>query len=349
MLRLLFLGSISAILGNATPKISAEYLFEEFLAVFGKGYGAFDDNDRLKRFEVFSANLDKIEELNANDAHAQYSHLTPWADLTNTEFTSMHGLDSPSMICQFATPPPKLKPTAVPKSSIDYVALGATVAVKNQGKCASCWAHASTAVVEGRLKLDTGHITSLSEQYLMDCDSARVCKGCCGGLGERTLQWLASPHTPGIASEEQYPYASASGNDPTSKHCNKTCPLVAAVKGFGQVQGDSASMLAASTEYGILSVAMDSSVLQFYKSGVITAVENCSTVTSNHQVAIVGYGTSEGVDFWKVRNSYGSEFGEQGYFRIERSSGDEAAPCGMSGCVTAVTGAAYIPSSSRSD
>ena len=62
--------------------------------------------------------------------------MTPWADLTDAEFTSMHGLDSPSMACQFFTPPPKLKPTAVPKPSIDYVALGATVAVKNQGKVA---------------------------------------------------------------------------------------------------------------------------------------------------------------------------------------------------------------------
>ena len=76
------------------------------------------------------------------------------------------------------------------QASLDYVALGATVAVKNQGKCGSCWVHATTAVVEGRLKIDTGNTTSLSEQYLMDCDTTRVCNGCCGGLPERTLNGL---------------------------------------------------------------------------------------------------------------------------------------------------------------
>ena len=98
---------------------------------------------------------------------------------------------------------------------------GATVAVKDQGNCSSCWAHATTAVVEGRLKLDTGNITSLSEQYLLDCDKSRVCSGCCGGLSEDSMQWLAGEsgaatgEGPGISSEEAYPYTSASGTDPT--------------------------------------------------------------------------------------------------------------------------------------
>ena len=328
---------VSALLVVNAAAMPAEALFEEFIATFGEGTRT--KHERMERFKIFSANIAKIAELNVHDTHARYSHLTPWADLTEAEFTSMHGL-TPNMVCQFETPPPELVPTAVPKSSIDYVALGATVEVKNQGKCGSCWAHATTAVVESRLKLDTGNITSLSEQYLMDCGLRQQgCRGCCGGLGERTLQWLAEPKIPGIASEELYPYTSSSGTDPTPRYCNKTIPKVAAakVKGFGQVCGDSKSMLAASTQYGVLSVAMDSHPLQFYKSGVITQVANCSTVISNHAVAIVGYGVDNGVEYWKVRNSYGAEFGEQGYFRIVRSDGDEAAPCGMSGCIVAAT------------
>ena len=81
--------------------------------------------------------------------------------------------------------------------------------VKNQGKCGSCWAHATTAVVEARLKLDTGNTTSLSEQFLLDCDKSRGCKGCCGGLSEDALQWLAGDSGAagtgkGIASEAAY-------------------------------------------------------------------------------------------------------------------------------------------------
>jgi C1A family cysteine protease len=298
------------------------------------------------RYEIFTANLQKIEDLNRLNPHTIYSHLTQWADLTEEEFTNMHGMGAPDNICQFLTPPPELSPTAKPKESLDYVALGATVAVKNQGKCASCWAHASTAVIEARLKLDTGNTSSsLSVQYLMDCDKARVCKGCCGGLPERTLQWEAS--APGIASEKQYPYTSGSGTDPTKGKCNHTVPLVAKLTGFGHLGGDEVSMMAGMTQYGVFSVSMDSRPLQFYKRGVIMVPNHmnstvCDAVSGgNHAVAMVGYGTDGETAYWKVRNSYGAAFGEQGYFRIQRFSTDDAAPCGMSECVIAGTHAAW--------
>ena len=337
VLLLAVLGTVRA-LPNAKEK--GMRLFEEFVTRFDRHYAT--DEERLNRYNIFENNVKKILELNNNtDGKAVYSHLTQWADLTVHEFTAMHGF-LPQTICQFATSAPRLSPSASPKPSLDYVALGATVKVKNQGKCGSCWAHATTAVVEGRLKIDTGTITSLSEQYLMDCDPTRVCGGCCGGLPERALQWLANETCPGIAGEQQYPYVSGSGEDPTKNQCKNNVPLVGNVTGFGVLNGDAMSMLSGNTEYGLLGVAMDSSPLQFYKSGIITNPK-CSE-TSNHAVAIVGYGSENGIDYWKVRNSYGTQFGEDGYFRIERTA-DQGAPCGMNGCVIAATGAKYISSS----
>ena len=333
---LLAVGTTSAASFATGPEVK---LFEEFEVMFERRYTTAEE--RLDRYNVFKDNLKRINELNnSTGGTAVYSHLTQWADSTKHEFTTMHGF-LPQTVCQFATPAPTLSPTATPKSSLDYVALGATVGVKNQGKCGSCWAHATTAVVEGRLKIDTGNITSLSEQYLLDCDPKRVCQGCCGGLPERTLQWLASESCPGIASEQQYPYASGSGTDPTKNQCKSNVPLVGNVTGMGVLNGDARSMVSGSTEYGIIGVAMDSSPLQFYKSGIITNPK--CTDTSNHAVAIVGYGAENGVDYWKVRNSYSTKFGEDGYFRIERyASGGDGAPCGMSGCVVAATGAKYL-------
>ena len=155
----------------------------------------------------------------------------------------------------------------------------------------------------------------------------------------REVQWLTTPHG-GVSSTALYPYTSASGVDPTPK-CKKSVPNVAKLTGFGVVPGDSKSMLSGNTEYGVMSVAMDSKPLQFYKKGIITN-PNCSPTGGNHAIAIVGYGTEHGVAYWKVRNSYGTAFGESGYFRIQRSTGAEAAPCGMSGCVVAATGATYL-------
>ena len=339
--------SITTATTTTNTNTSSYKLFTEFQTVFKRKYK--NEQERLTRYKIFHENMEKIEYLNSVDNHqrATYSHLTQWADMTETEFTNMHGYSSsnidetntPDTICQLLIPGPHLSPTMKPKASLDYVALGATVAVKNQGKCGSCWAHATTAVVEGRLKIDTGNTTSLSEQYLMDCDTTRVCNGCCGGLPERTLQWLANSTCPGIASEQQYPYESESGTDPTTGKCKSSIPLVAKVTGFGIVNGEASSMLSASNEYGVLSVTMDSKPLQFYKSGIITNPK--CTSTGNHAVAIVGYGVDNGVNYWKVRNSYGKQFGEDGYFRIIRSLSGISA-CGMSGCVVASTGAEYV-------
>ena len=203
--------------------------FSEFTAAFQKMYTS--GEDLAKHRSTFADNLQRISEFRARNPKATFSHLTRWADMTKDEFSRMHGLLPPnnatagsSIPCQFPNPGgevPELSPTADPGSSLDYVELGATVAVKDQGNCSSCWAHATTAVVEGRLKLDTGNITSLSEQYLLDCDKSRVCSGCCGGLSEDSMQWLAGEsgaatgEGPGISSEEAYPYTSASGVDPT--------------------------------------------------------------------------------------------------------------------------------------
>lgn len=117
------------------------------------------------------------------------------------------------------------------------------------------------------------------------CNDAHVWmhRRCCGGLPERAVQWLASGSNKGMASTAQYPYTSAGGTDPTQGHCNKKVPLVAKLTGFGTVKSDAESMLASSTQYGVLSTAMDSTPLQFYKSGTYPYVP-LRTRTRHHWV-----------------------------------------------------------------
>eukprot|EP00949_MAST-11_sp_MAST-11-sp1_P005416 g5416.t1 len=342
---------VSAIAGEVSsyeesnPSLEVKNLFETFMVTFGRTYPSPEAERRA--FDIFKHNMRRVVEYNEGNPHATFSIFTRWADLTRETFAQLHGLGGATP-CQFPVAGgsvPSLRPTAAPlKGGLDYVAKGATTAVKNQGKCASCWAHATTAVVEGRLKLDTGKITSLSEQYLLDCDTSRVCKGCCGGLSENALQWLAgdsaAPDTgAGIASEADYPYVSAMGTDPVANTCNYSAPIVAKVTGFGVLQSplDDSTVVSAATQYGVLSVAMDAHVLQFYTGGIITNSSSCSN--TNHAVAIVGYGTSANLQYYKVRNSYGTSFGEQGYFRISQMA---ASDCGMYGCVIAATGAQIV-------
>ncbi len=345
--------SRTVVAAAATPRAATDALFDTFAARFGKSYSSASDEQAARA--VFAENVRRAAQMSAADPHAAFSPLTPHADLTREEYSRMHGLArpdrtgvgvDPGLPCQFTGKGvvPTLTPTAAPLKSLDYVARGATAPIKNQGKCGSCWAHASTAVAEARMKLDTGNITALSVQYLLDCDGARLCKGCCGGLPERALQWLAGDsgglpgEGQGIASEAAYPYVSGSGKDPTAGHCNHAAPLVAKLKGFGVLQGSPktpvsiASLLGAATEYGVLATTIDAHALQFYQSGIITNSTSCAD--SDHAVAIVGYGNEGGVDFLKVRNSYGTQFGEGGYFRIGFQAAQD---CGLLSCVIAGT------------
>merc|ERR1711862_356358 len=70
---------------------------------------------------------------------------------------------------------------------------------------------------------------------------------------------------------------------------------------------------------GPFTIAMNAMLLDFYKCGVMSPARGtCPGMFLNHQVAIVGYGTENGKDYWKVRNSWGESWGERGYGRIMR-------------------------------
>ena len=64
-------------------------------------------------------------------------------------------------------------------------------------------------------------------------------------------------------------------------------------------------------------------------AGILTDAAKCGT-TLDHAVEIVGYGTENGIDYWKVRNSWGNSWGESGYIRIQKSSStNDIGVCGL--------------------
>jgi cathepsin F len=80
---------------------------------------------------------------------------------------------------------------------------------------------------------------------------------------------------------------------------------------------------------GPLSVLMNAETLSYYKSGIYSP-QFCDPESLDHAVLLVGYGSENGVDYWRVKNSWGSSWGEEGYFRIIRGEGK----CGINTAVT---------------
>jgi len=197
--------------------------------------------------------------------------------------------------------------------SVDWVAKGAVTPVKNQGRCGSCWAFSTTGSVEGAYQIASGNLESLSEEDLVQCDHNGD-NGCQGGLMDNAFEWIEQN---GVAAESAYPYTSGTGTTGTCDASKKAKPAVT-VTGFKNVPQGDESALKSAVAQGPVSIAIeaDKSAFQLYKSGVLDS-PNCGTKL-DHGVLIVGYGTDSSLskDYWKVKNSWGATWGEQGYVRI---------------------------------
>jgi len=261
-----------------------------------------------KRFEIFKSNMDKITEHNKGD-HTWTMGITQFSDMTPEEFKSYVSCGSlkhtPSKTV-FDSPKDWNK-TAV--SSIDWVSEGAVTPVKNQGQCGSCWSFSTTGAIEGRSFISSGKLISLSEQDLVDCSKQN--SGCNGGLMDYAFAFVES--NGGLCTEDDYPYVAYQEWRCREDGCAKADPI----SSYGDVSSNTAALEAACNK-GPVSIAIeaDQSAFQQYNSGVMTG--NCGTGL-DHGVLLVGYGTDGSNDYWKVKNSWGADWGESGYIRLCRN------------------------------
>jgi len=131
---------------------------------------------------------------------------------------------------------------------------------------------------------------------------------------DNAFGWIKS--NGGLCTEDDYPYTSGSGS---SGSCKTSCSKAATLTGWSDVKQGDEDALKSAVEKGPVSVAIeaDQSVFQLYSGGVFTSAEQCGTQL-DHGVLVVGYGTDGGNDYWKVKNSWGASWGEEGYIRMIR-------------------------------
>lgn len=315
-----YTATCASIVLSSPMKMQSQYpSFQQWSKVNGKVY---QPTERDYRETVYNQNLNKIREHNAGN-HSWTMGANKFADLTADEFAAKYiGGFNPTL-----TPKKLLRGQAqrsnttfdvasgANPASVDWTAKGAVTAVKNQEQCGSCWAFSTTGSVESAWFLKKGTLPELSEQQLVDCSTAEGNDGCNGGLMDYGFEYIIK--NKGITTEAAYPYTATGPNACKAKGL----PVAATLSSYKDVPVNSETALETAIALQPVSVAVeaDQSVFQLYTGGVMDSA--CGTQL-DHGVLAVGYGTdaTTGKEYYKVKNSWGADWGAKGYILLARGA-----------------------------
>jgi C1A family cysteine protease len=269
--------------------------FNSFMRKYGKIYGQEEFNNR---YAIFKKNYDAIKE--------PWQGVTKFSDLTPEEFERLYlnpnFKDAPK-------PDHFAAPVNVPnQDSIDWREKGVVTPVKDQGQCGSCWAFSTTGNAEGQWALAGHGLVSLSEQELVDCDKSDY--GCNGGLMQTAYKYVIAN---GLDTEECYPYKAYGQTCKAQASCH-----TAKARSWEAVTHSEDAIEAYLTAHGPISIALNANWLQSYTGG-IGHPSSCPSSGINHGILLVGYNNKDGgKKSWLIKNSWGTGWGERGYFRMEK-------------------------------
>lgn len=257
------------------------------------------------RFLVFQENLNYITLFNSQNNDTKLS-LNKFADLTSAEFGKKYssgafqGLRIESEQIYYSQKIGNLPTT------FDWRSLGGVTPVKNQGKCGGCWAFSAVGSLEGFYFIRNKTLLSFSEQQIIDCLSG-VDQGCEGGFPSDGIKYASNN---GLELESDYPFTAKDGKCAFNK--TNAYSLDNFLSYITPNSSDNLKQAIVSGPVSVL-VQADQKVFQFYSKGVIKS--GCGAET-NHAVLAVGYEQIGLIDAFIVKNSWGDDWGEQGYVYI---------------------------------
>ena len=291
-------------------------LFGDFQKTYSRHYARSERRLRLQNFDRFVKNAD---ELNRMDDDVRYG-ITFFADLTAEEADRLRGINETALFQDTKSTPSddgddddEDGDEDDDEDGDDDENANLKIAndvrygpVKNQSPCGSCWAFAGVGLLEGHAYLTTGRYVALSEQEVIDCTEG---SGTNGGVLANGLRQVRDQNH--LATEADYPYERKDSRCNARQHPNALPYRITAVN---YIKGD--NNLFRALQDAPVAVAMSfPSALDGYISGVWSdRVGACAGIPLNHGVVVVAYS----FQYWKVRNSWGSNWGEQGYIRFSR-------------------------------
>jgi cathepsin L len=303
--------------------------FTNFLKTHRKNYRT--NNELELRYSVWKKNLDFIEKFNQEadmGLHTYRLKMNAYGDFDYSEFTNLVKGNNETLRLRYPVQFDQITrsrdPATLPRS-IDWRNYNYVTNVKDQGSCGSCWAFAATGVLEGQLAKKYGQMYSLSEQQLVDCTSDYDVYGCDGGFAELALAYVRD--SSGLSPSKRYPYKAKQ----QSQCFTNIYRLSFTITGIQNIaSGDELALQTAVGIVGPVALAIDASskTFQFYSGGVYTNTACQSNMYSlDHAVLAVGYGTDPIYgDYWIVKNSWGTSWGENGYIRMARNKNNQ---CGV--------------------
>ncbi|OMO67169.1 hypothetical protein CCACVL1_20727 [Corchorus capsularis] len=312
-----FQSSVLSVLGETRHALS----FARFAYKHGKKYETVEE--MKLRFSIFKENLDLIRSTNKKKLSYRLG-VNEFADLTWQEFQK-HRLGAAQNCSATLKGNHKLTDVVLPETK-DWREEGIVSPVKNQGSCGSCWTFSTTGALEAAYHQAFGKGISLSEQQLVDCAGAFNNFGCNGGLPSQAFEYIK--YNGGLDTEEAYPYTGKNGV------CKFSSENVG-VKVFDSVNitlGAEDELKHAVGLVRPVSVAFEVvNTFRLYKDGVFTS-DTCGSTPMdvNHAVLAVGYGVENGVPYWLIKNSWGADWGLNGYFKMELGKN----MCGVATCAS---------------
>jgi len=276
-------------------------------------YGGPEDS---VRFKTFTGTYMTVNQVNHRNLTYKLG-LNAFSAMTNEEFSSIKlGFTAKTLRLMGSTKNFAKLPTAKLRETVDWSTKGAVQRVKNQGSCGSCWAFSAVGALEGLSAIKGGKLQDFSEQELIDCSRSYGNMGCNGGLMTSAFKYVKDK---GLSVQSAYPYKGVDAQ------CKAPAGSKYKISGFANVPANSAAQLKAALARQPVSVAVqaDQAAFRNYRSGVVTS--GCGSAL-NHGVLAVGYETS-GTPYYKVKNSWGTAWGDQGYIKIGITEG--AGVCGI--------------------
>jgi C1A family cysteine protease len=305
-------------------------MFQQWFLEQGKVYAT--EDEMSLRFNNFK---ESVKRININNAYADMRGsgakfgLNKFSDMSPAEFSEKVLMKPFTPAAAQYKQKNMLNPRITSPDTFDWRTKGAVTAVKDQGQCGSCWAFSVTENIESVWILYRGltneTLPPLAPQQIVDCDTSDL--GCSGGNPPTAYDYVKSAG--GLDDEKDYPYTAQDGT------CAfKSADVVAKITGYKYAtDGDESTMKDNLASWAPLSICVDARYWQDYTSGVMTEWQCDWIVQLDHCVQAVGYDTTASTPFWIVRNSWGTDWGENGYIRLQYGTNT----CGLTQEATTAT------------